>query len=88
MPLDNRNLSNTHVYSTFHEIQFAREGSVHQTVGPELALGVSWQNIKREMKCWLGNEHRTLWQGPNNTRRQAREFIMGPQSCYTKTIVL
>jgi hypothetical protein len=37
----------------------ARQGSVHQFVGPQLALGVSRQNIKKT-QCWLVNQHDTV----------------------------
>jgi hypothetical protein len=58
--------------------KLAREGSVHQSVGPEPALGVSRQNIKKKIQCWLAKQHMTLWQGLADTQRQARELILGP----------
>jgi hypothetical protein len=41
-------------------------------------LRIYWQNIKEKIKCWLVNQHMTLWQGLTNTKRQAREMISSP----------
>jgi ribonuclease HI len=57
--------------------ELAREGSVHHFVGPEPALGVSRQNIKKKIQCWLDKQHMSLWQGLASTQRQARELIPG-----------
>jgi hypothetical protein len=57
----------------------AREGSAHQFVGLEPTLGVSRQNIRQRIKCWLANQHMTVWQGLNSTRRQAGELIVVPR---------
>jgi hypothetical protein len=40
--------------------ELARDGSVLEFVGPELALGVSRQAILRRIKRWLVNQHR-IW---------------------------
>ena len=56
----------------------ARDGSVQRFVGPEPFLGVSRQNIRRKMKCWMENQHLVLWCGPCSTQRQGRELISGP----------
>jgi ribonuclease HI len=40
--------------------ELAREGSVHQFVGPDPALGVSRQNIRNKIKCWFANQHMIL----------------------------
>jgi hypothetical protein len=58
--------------------ELAREGSVHHFVGPEPALGVSRQSIKKKIQCWLDKQHMTLWQGLDGTQRHARELISGP----------
>jgi hypothetical protein len=58
--------------------ELARESSVHHFVGPEPALGVLRQSIKKKIQCWLDKQHMTLWQGLAGTRRQAREWISGP----------
>jgi hypothetical protein len=34
---------------------------------PELALGISRQDIRR-IRCWLVNQHWVWWQGPGNTQ--------------------
>ena len=47
-------------------------------VGSEPFLGVSRQNIRRKMKCWMRNQHLALWRGPCSTQRQAQELISGP----------
>jgi hypothetical protein len=59
--------------------KLAREGSVHYFVGPEPALGVSSQSIKKKIQCRLDKQHMILWQGLAGTQRQAREFISGPR---------
>jgi hypothetical protein len=44
--------------------KLARDGSAQRFVGPEPFLGVSRQNIRRKMKCWIENKHLSLWRGP------------------------
>ena len=51
--------------------EFARGGSPQRFFGPASVLGVSRQNIRRKMKCWIENEHLVLWCGPCSTQRQA-----------------
>ena len=58
--------------------RLARSGSSHRFIGPEPFLGVSRQNIRRKLKCWMKNQHLALWQSPCNTQMQARELISGP----------
>jgi hypothetical protein len=58
--------------------KLARSGSVQQFVGPGPFLGVSRQNIRRKMKCWLEKQHLALWRGPCSTQRQTWEMISGP----------
>jgi hypothetical protein len=58
--------------------ELAREGSIHYFVGPEPALGVLRQSIKKKIQCWLDKQHMTLWQGLAGTQRQARELILSP----------
>ena len=41
-------------------------------------MGVSRQNIRRKMKCWIENKHLALWHGPCSTQRQAQELVLGP----------
>ena len=57
--------------------KLARNGSVQQFVGPEPFLGVSRENIRRKMKCWMEKQHLALWRGPCSTQREARELISG-----------
>jgi hypothetical protein len=57
--------------------EIARDGSVLKFVGPEQALGVSRQDIRRRIRCWLVNRHRIWWRGLGDTQRQARELISG-----------
>jgi len=40
--------------------KLARDGSVQRFVGPEPFLGVSRQNIRREMERWMENQHLVL----------------------------
>ena len=56
----------------------ARGGSVLKFVGPELALGVSRQDIRRRPRRWLHNQHWVRRRGLGDTQRQARELISGP----------
>ena len=58
--------------------KLARDGSVQQFVGSEPFLGVSRQNIRGKIKCWMEKQHLVLWCGPCGTQRQARELISGP----------
>jgi hypothetical protein len=58
--------------------KLARDGSVQRFVGPEPFLGVSRQNIRKKIKCWMENQHLVLWHGPCSTQRQARELTSGP----------
>ena len=55
-----------------------RDGSVQRFVGPQPFLGVSGQNIRRKMKCWMEKQHLVLCRVPCSTQRQARELISGP----------
>ena len=58
--------------------ELTREGSVHQFVGMEPAMGVSRQKVKKKITCWLGNQHTAKQEGLTSTQRQARELISGP----------
>ena len=49
--------------------ELANEGSFHQAVRPELALGVLRPNIKNKTKCRLVNHCSMLWQGLTSTQR-------------------
>jgi len=55
-----------------------RGGSVLGFLGPELALRVSRQGIRRRIRRWLVNQHWARWRGFGHTQRQARELISGP----------
>jgi hypothetical protein len=59
-------------------IKLARGSSAVKFVGPELALGVSRQDIRRRIRHWVGNQHRVWWRGLGDTQRQAQELILGP----------
>ena len=48
--------------------ELATEGTIHQFVGLELALGVSRQNIRKKEKCWKDNQHTVMWQGATSTQ--------------------
>ena len=41
--------------------KLARGGSALKFVGPEPALGVSRQDIRRRIRCWLVNQHWVWW---------------------------
>jgi ribonuclease HI len=56
----------------------ARGCSSQRFVGREPFLGVSRQNIRRKMKCWMEKQHLALWRGSCSTQRQAQELISGP----------
>ena len=59
--------------------ELARDGSALKFVGPEPALGVCRQDIRRiTRRRWLVNQHWVWWRGLGNTQRQARELISGP----------
>ena len=61
---------------TVHEL--TREGSVHKSVVTEPAMGISGQNTKKMIKCWLLNQHMPSWQGLTSTQRQFRKLILDP----------
>jgi hypothetical protein len=58
--------------------ELAREGAAHHFVGPEPAVGVSRQCIRRKIQCWLDRQHLVRWRGLAGTMRQAQELISGP----------
>jgi len=49
--------------------ELTRDSCALKFVGPEQALGVSRQDIKR-IRHWLVNQHWTCWRGLCNTQRQ------------------
>ena len=67
--------------------RLAKNGSVQKFVRTELSLGVSTQNIKKQIKCWVDNQHLAMWRDPSSIQRQARKLISGP-SLTTKTRLL
>jgi len=58
--------------------ELTRDGSALKFVGPEIALGVSRQGIRRRIRRWLVNQHWVRWRGLGDTQRQAQELISGP----------
>ena len=40
--------------------KLGRDCSVERFAGPEPALGVSRQNIRRKIQCWMDNQHSVL----------------------------
>jgi hypothetical protein len=52
--------------------ELTRDGSVHQSVGPELVSGISGQNIKKKIKCWLVNQHMSTWQSYQHSETCSR----------------
>ena len=54
------------------------DGYIQRVVVPAPFLGVSRQNIRRNIKRWMGNQHQVLCCGCRGTQRQARELISGP----------
>ena len=58
--------------------ELARDSSVLGFLGPELALEVSRQDIRRRISRWLVNQHQVQWQSLGYTQRQAWELILGP----------
>ena len=49
--------------------RLTRGSSGQRFIGPEPFFGVSRQNIRKKMKCWMQNQHLALWQGPCSTQR-------------------
>ena len=56
----------------------AREGSVHQFIGPEPTLVVSLKNVRRKSKGWIDNQHMAVEQGLKGIERQAQNLISSP----------
>jgi ribonuclease HI len=67
--------------------ELARDGSAHNFVGPEPALGVSRKSTRRKIQCWLDRQHLMQWQGLVGTLRPARELISGPHTA-AKTMLM
>ena len=57
--------------------ELARDGCVLKFVRPELASGVSRQDIRRKVRRWLVNRHWMWWQGLGDIQKQAGELILG-----------
>jgi hypothetical protein len=62
---------------------YAREGTVHQFVGPELALLVSRQNIRKKIKRWMDRQHMVMCLGLTSTQKQAQKLIPGSSATAT-----
>jgi predicted Zn-ribbon and HTH transcriptional regulator len=58
--------------------KLTRDGSVQKYIGPELSLGVSRQNIRNNIKCWVDNQHLAIWWGHCGNQRQTRKLVSGP----------
>lgn len=57
-------------------------GTINQFVGPEPALGVSRQIVRKKIKGWLYNQRMAMWRGLFSTQRQSRKLIssLSPKS--------
>jgi len=64
--------------------ELARSGSALRFLGPELALGVSRQDIQKRLGCWLVNQQQAKWWGLGDTQRQAQELILGPSLTFNR----
>jgi hypothetical protein len=51
------------------------QGCAHHFVGPDPAVEVSRQYIRRTVQCWMSRQHLVRWRGLVGTMRQARELI-------------
>jgi hypothetical protein len=58
--------------------RLGRDSSVLKFFGPEPALVVFRQDIRRRIRRWLVNQHWILWRSLGETQRQDRELISGP----------
>ena len=58
--------------------KLARDCAVLRFMGPEPALGVSRQDTRRRIRCWLDNQHWASWRGFGDSQREAQELISGP----------
>jgi hypothetical protein len=69
-----------HAGVRFNEIAdgLPRCGSASRYEGPELALGVSRQDLRNKISRWLVNQQWGRWRILGNTKRQARQLISGP----------
>jgi hypothetical protein len=47
-------------------------------VGPQPALGVSWQELRNRISRWLGDQHRRRWQNLSSAQQQACKLISRP----------
>jgi hypothetical protein len=58
--------------------ELTREGFAHHFVGPEPAVGVLRECIRRKIQCWMDRQHLVQWRGLVGTMRQAQGLILGP----------
>jgi hypothetical protein len=56
----------------------ASESSAHHFVGPEPAVGVSMQCIRRQILCWLEKQHSVRWPGMVGNMRHVQGLNSGP----------
>jgi hypothetical protein len=57
--------------------ELAKDGSALKFIGPEAALGVPRQAIRRRIRRWLVNQHWVWCRGLGDIQRQTRELISG-----------
>jgi hypothetical protein len=55
-----------------------KRGNCSPFVGTELVLGVSRQNIQKQIKCWMDNQHVAMWQVLLVLKRHAQKLILDP----------
>ena len=55
--------------------EVAGEGTGHLLVRLEPTLGVSRQNVRKNIKCWMDNQHLAMWRVFSSIQRHARKLI-------------
>jgi hypothetical protein len=58
--------------------KLARGSSIQKFTGPEASLGVSRQNIRKNINRWVDNQHLAMGRVPCSNQRQAGNTDFGP----------
>ena len=66
--------------------QLARLGSSTQFIGPEPVLGLPVRAVKAQISKWCSARHLDWWRARTDCR-QAREFIPGPRTKFSKMLL-
>jgi hypothetical protein len=69
------------------KLPMSSQGSADHSVGPETALGVSRQSIRRKIQCWMNRQHSVRRRGVAGTMRQTQELVSGPNTAARTALI-